>query len=138
MSKFTSQCVMGKGWQKWNEVPGPFGRENPGQTGRGQDVALGDGLGLNQFQSGPLQADFPARNRLAKHDRLRGDINHSGFSPRVNMGQFLHLFTGLTDSMLPFQSLTTARICSAALSFGFTCFRLYQGNMPSKSGVTRI
>ena len=37
-----------------------------------------------------------------------------------------------------FHSLTTARICSAAFSLGFTCLRLNQGNMPSKSGVTRI
>src|SRR5689334_137298 len=54
-----------------------------------------------------------------------------------------HFHEGATFATTPFstpsfQSPTTARICSAALSLGFTCLRLYHGNIPSKSGVTRI
>src|SRR5215468_10161115 len=127
----------GQGMTQRDQLAGFFRRENPGQPCRSQDISFGDGPALYETEGRFLQTDFSARHCFPEHDRFGRNVHHGGFPSGVDVGKPFHAdeVFGVTES---FHSFTTARICSAALSLGLTCFRLYQGNMPSKSGVTRI
>ena len=113
----------GQGMAERDQLAGLLGGQDAGEARGGQDVAFGDGLGLNQLHSVSLQADFAARDRFAEHHRFAGDVHHAGLAASVNVRQSFCLMSYGFDQV----SLRRLDACSPFLDH---CPHLLGGVQP--------
>ena len=70
-----------------DQLPGAFGRLDPGDTRGGKHVAFMVAAVDNHRQGRRLHLDISLSARFAHRFRFAGDIHHMGFARGVNMGQ---------------------------------------------------
>ena len=70
-----------------DQLPGAFGRLDPGDTRGGKHIAFVVAAVDNHRQGRRLHFDISLGARFAHRFRFAGDIDHMGFTRGVNMGQ---------------------------------------------------
>ena len=71
-----------------DQLAAPLGRDDAGDAGGAQNLALGDAPARDRADGGGLEHDEAFRDGLAARDRLVADVHHAGLASGGKVGQF--------------------------------------------------